>query len=99
MADHDHRRCQPSDEVLQQVQAVEVQLDDGPWQPAQMGDAPNNHTWRQWAFRFTPAARNRTRTSIRCRAIDGDGVIQTDTRSEPLPNGASGHHEIVVFVE
>jgi len=36
---------------------------------------------------------------IRCRATDGNGVIQTAERSEPLPDGASGHHQIVVFVE
>jgi DMSO/TMAO reductase YedYZ molybdopterin-dependent catalytic subunit len=78
------------------ISNVEVQLDDGPWMPAEMGDALNNDTWRQWAFRWTPAATGRT--SIRCRATDGNGVIQTDARAEPLPNGASGHHEIVVFV-
>jgi DMSO/TMAO reductase YedYZ molybdopterin-dependent catalytic subunit len=79
------------------ISGVEVQLDDGPWQPCELGEALNDDTWRQWAFRWTPQATGRT--SIRCRAIDGDGVIQTDERSEPLPNGASGHHQIVVFVE
>ena len=79
------------------ISAVEVQLEDGPWQPCELGEALNDDTWRQWAFRWTPRATGRT--SIRCRAIDGDGVIQTAERSEPLPNGASGHHQIVVFVE
>jgi DMSO/TMAO reductase YedYZ molybdopterin-dependent catalytic subunit len=79
------------------ISAVEVQLDDGPWQACELGAALNDDTWRQWAFRWTPAAAGRT--SIRCRAIDGEGVIQTDERSEPLPDGASGHHQIVVFVE
>ncbi len=79
------------------ISAVEVQLDEGPWQPCELGAALNDDTWRQWAFRWTPRATGRT--SIRCRATDGDGVIQTAERSEPLPNGASGHHQIVVFVE
>ncbi len=79
------------------ISAVEVQLDEGPWLPCELGDALNDDTWRQWALRWTPMATGRT--SIRCRATDGDGVIQTDERSEPLPNGASGHHQIVVFVE
>jgi DMSO/TMAO reductase YedYZ molybdopterin-dependent catalytic subunit len=78
------------------ISNVEVQLDDGPWMPAEMGDALNNDTWRQWAYRWTPATTGRA--SIRCRATDANGVIQTDERSEPLPNGASGHHQIVVFV-
>jgi DMSO/TMAO reductase YedYZ molybdopterin-dependent catalytic subunit len=79
------------------ISAVEVQLDDGPWRPCELGEALNDETWRQWAFRWTPLATGRT--SIRCRATDGDGVIQTTERSEPLPNGASGHHQIVVFIE
>ena len=79
------------------ISAVEVQLDDGPWQPCELGAALNDDTWRQWAFRWSPTATGRS--SIRCRATDGDGVIQTDERTEPLPNGASGHHQIVVFVE
>jgi DMSO/TMAO reductase YedYZ molybdopterin-dependent catalytic subunit len=79
------------------ISLVEVQIDDGDWAPADLGDALNDDTWRQWAFRWTPAGAGRT--TIRCRATDGNGVIQTDARSEPLPDGASGHHEIVVFVE
>lgn len=79
------------------ISGVEVQVDDRAWQPCELGEALNDDTWRQWAFRWTPQATGRT--SIRCRAIDGDGVIQTAERSEPLPDGASGHHQIVVFVE
>lgn len=78
------------------IGAVEVQIDDGPWIPAEMGEPLSNDTWRQWAFRWTPTSAGRT--SIRCRAIDNNGEIQTAERSEPLPSGASGHHQIVVFV-
>ena len=81
------------------ISGVEVSIDGGDWQAAEMGDALNDDTWRQWAFRFTPAGTDRTRTTITCRAIDGEGMIQTDDRAEPLPNGASGQHNIVVFVE
>ena len=81
------------------ISGVEVQIDDGEWMPAELGEALNDDTWRQWAFRFEPPGTDRTRTSIRCRAIDSNGVIQTAERSEPLPDGASGHHQIVVFVE
>ncbi len=81
------------------ISGVEVQIDDGDWMPAELGAALSDDTWRQWAFRFEPAGTDRTRTSIRCRAIDSNGVIQTAERSEPLPDGASGHHQIVVFVE
>lgn len=81
------------------ISDVQVQIDDGEWRSAELGESLNRDTWRQWAFRFEPTGTDRTRTSIRCRAIDADGVIQTGERSEPLPDGASGHHQIVVFVE
>ena len=38
------------------ISNVEVQIDDGDWMPAELGDALNDDTWRQWAFRWTPAA-------------------------------------------
>jgi DMSO/TMAO reductase YedYZ molybdopterin-dependent catalytic subunit len=78
------------------ISGVEVQIDDGEWRPAELGAASSDDTWRQWAYRWRSSTTGRT--SIRCRAIDGDGVIQTAERSEPLPDGASGHHQIVVFV-
>ena len=79
------------------ISKVEVQIDDADWIDADLGVALSDDTWRQWAFRWTPAGTGRT--TIRCRATDGYGVIQTAERSEPLPDGASGHHQIVVFVE
>jgi hypothetical protein len=33
------------------------------------------------------------------RATARNGAIQTDERAEPIPDGASGHHQIVVIVE
>ena len=79
------------------ISNVEVKIDDAEWMPAELGEALNDDTWRQWAYRWTPGATGRS--SITVRATDGDGMIQTDERSEPLPDGASGHHQIVVFVE
>ncbi len=81
------------------ISAVEVQIDGGDWQEAELGEALNDDTWRQWAFRFEPSGTDRTRTEIRCRAIDGDGEVQTDERSDPLPDGATGNHQIIVFVD
>lgn len=68
----------------------------GPWTPAELASALNDTTWRQWtvAWEATPG-----RHQIACRATDGDGVTQTETRTRPIPNGASGWHSIVVFVD
>lgn len=78
------------------ISGVEVKIDDGEWEAADLGEALNDDTWRQWAYRWTPAADGRS--SITTRAIDGNGEVQTEERTEPLPNGASGHHQIVVFI-
>lgn len=78
------------------VEAVEVSIDDGPWQPADLGDPVNDSTWRQWrlAWDATPG-----RHTVSVRAIDRNGAIQTADRSEPLPDGATGHHTVVVLVD
>jgi DMSO/TMAO reductase YedYZ molybdopterin-dependent catalytic subunit len=78
------------------IQAVEVQIDKGGWQPAELAEAPSDDTWRQWVFRWnaTPG-----RHSITVRATDKNGAIQTSERAEPIPDGAAGHHQIIVIVE
>ena len=78
------------------ITGVEVQVDDGPWQPARLADALNDVTWRQWTFPWDATPGQHTLT---VRATDGTGAIQSAERSEPLPNGASGHHRIVVLVD
>jgi hypothetical protein len=77
------------------IEAVEVRVDDGPWQPAQLGAVPGQDTWRQWQF---PWEATSGRHTIAVRATDGDGVVQTEERAEPIPDGASGWHSIVVTV-
>lgn len=78
------------------IEAVEVRIDDGDWQPAELGDQLNDDVWRQWVLRWdaTPG-----RHTVTVRATDGTGAIQTDERSEPLPDGSSGLHQIVVLVD
>ncbi|MDQ3470518.1 MAG: molybdopterin-dependent oxidoreductase, partial [Actinomycetota bacterium] len=78
------------------IEGVEVQIDDGEWQPAELGEAPSDDTWVQWVLRWEAEA---GRHNVRVRAIDKNGDIQTDERAEPIPDGASGHHQIVVIVE
>jgi DMSO/TMAO reductase YedYZ molybdopterin-dependent catalytic subunit len=77
------------------IRAVEVQVDGGPWQPARLAAALNDVTWRQWAYTWDATPGQHT---IAVRATDGTGAIQTPQRSEPRPNGSSGHHQIVVLV-
>ncbi|MET0143175.1 MAG: molybdopterin-dependent oxidoreductase [Ilumatobacteraceae bacterium] len=78
------------------IAAVEVNIDGSGWQAAQLADAPSKDTWRQWVFPWNATS---GRHSIAVRATDATGAIQTDERAEPIPDGASGHHQIVVIVE
>jgi DMSO/TMAO reductase YedYZ molybdopterin-dependent catalytic subunit len=77
------------------IRAVEVQVDDAPWQPATLLPVPSVDTWVQWhsAWTATPG-----RHEIRVRATDGTGEVQTADRADPFPDGATGWHTIVVDV-
>ena len=55
----------------------------------------NDATWVQWQL---PGPRTRPGACIRVRATDGDGVVQTEERTAPAPDGARGHHTISVVV-
>ncbi|MGW5386644.1 molybdopterin-dependent oxidoreductase [Nocardia sp. NPDC003963] len=77
------------------VAAVEVQVDDGPWQPAEPAPEYSLDTWRQWTWRWD--ARPGTHT-LRVRATDGTGRTQTEERADPVPDGATGWHSRTVTV-
>lgn len=77
------------------VEAVEVRIDDRPWQPARLAAVPGIDTWRQWIAQWdaTPG-----RHRIQARATDASGYTQTATIAAPEPNGASGYPTITVQV-
>lgn len=77
------------------VERVEVQVDDGQWAEAELAEALDVDTWRQWVYRWEAAAGDHT---LRVRATDGDGDTQTEERRPPAPDGATGWHEIRVTV-
>lgn len=77
------------------VSAVEVSVDEGPWQPADLADELATTTWRQWIYRWEASAGNHV---LRVRAADADGRPQTADISPPAPDGATGHHTIRVSV-
>jgi len=71
------------------VSAVEVRVDDEPWQQATLAAAPSVDTWRQWSWPWqaTPGDHR-----LQVRATDETGEVQTDQEAEPFPDGASGWH-------
>ncbi len=78
------------------VQKVEVQVDDGPWQLAELGSGGTADSWRQWVWKWTATAGTH---ELRVRATDGTGQTQTETRTEVAPDGASGWHQVSVKVQ
>lgn len=77
------------------VDAVELQVDDGPWRAAEPGSALSDATWRQWVWR---GALDPGEHRLRVRCVGGDGERQTGEESEPRPDGATGRHTITVHV-
>ena len=77
------------------IEAVEVRVDDGEWQQAELATEDTVDTWRQWKIVMPLEAGNRR---IEVRATDATGEVQTDERVEPFPDGATGQHSIVIQV-
>jgi hypothetical protein len=50
------------------VRAVEVRIDDGVWQPAELGASYSNETWRLWSFPWQ--AKSPGKHTITVRATD-----------------------------
>jgi DMSO/TMAO reductase YedYZ molybdopterin-dependent catalytic subunit len=76
------------------VSKVEVQIDGRPWAAARLGPGERD-TWRQWVLDWDAEPGTHT---IRARATDGAGRLQTSAMARPYPSGATGWHAIVVAV-
>ncbi len=77
------------------VGAVEVQIDEEGWEPAELSAPISDATWVQFVRRWEATSGDHL---VRVRAIDGEGEIQTDQKTRPAPDGARGHHTIRVTV-
>jgi len=77
------------------VSGVEVQIDDGAWQPATLATAISSDTWVQWSLPWDATAGTHT---IRCRATSATGETQTQQRAAPAPDGATGWDELTLTV-
>ncbi|MDT7616691.1 MAG: hypothetical protein QOF00_4138 [Pseudonocardiales bacterium] len=75
------------------IEKLEVQVDDGAWQVAQLATEVSGDTWRMWRLVVELAP---GRHVIQARATNGAGLLQTSTVADPVPNGASGYPAISV---
>ena len=70
------------------ISKVEVQVDGGPWTPAQLRKPLSDTTWVIWRYDWPFRPGNHTFT-VRC--VDGRGTPQAVEMSAPHPAGASGY--------
>ena len=75
---------------------VEVQVGDGPWQPAELGPSLGGAAWRQWWFTWQAEPGTYL---VRCRATDGTGATQPREVAPVAPDGATGWHTVKVKVD
>ena len=78
------------------ISRVEVQVDDGPWNAAELSEPISAATWVQFLYRW-PATPGSHR--LRVRATDGTGALQDDRVTPPDPDGARGYHAVEVRVQ
>jgi DMSO/TMAO reductase YedYZ molybdopterin-dependent catalytic subunit len=78
------------------IARVEVRIDDGTWNVAEMSRPISKATWVQWMWLWQadPGVHH-----IEVRATDGTGQVQTAEQTNAEPNGARGHHRIKVTVD
>jgi len=75
---------------------VDVSLDDGKtWEDGTLKPALSLNAWNLWVFRKTLP---RGTYNVKARAVDGNGDVQTQTENDPLPDGATGYHSLVLRV-
>ena len=73
------------------ISAVEVSLDGGAWQPAEIGNADTIDTWVHWT---TALSLDEGDHVLRVRATDREGLVQTGAEADVLPDGATGWHTV-----
>jgi hypothetical protein len=71
------------------ISRVELQIDDGPWQPAALRTPLSGLTWVIWRYDW-PFHAGTHRFTVRC--YDGSNVPQIVTPGPPEPSGATGLH-------
>lgn len=77
------------------IDRVEVRVDGGPWNDAELAEEYSLDTWRQWTWRWDATPGTHT---LEVRATDGEGRVQDEQRRPPIPDGATGWHSRTVTV-
>ncbi len=77
------------------IEKVEVRVDGGEWQAAELASVPSDDTWVQWRWEWD-AQPGQHRLEV--RATDKSGYTQTSERADVVPDGATGYHGVDISV-
>ena len=69
------------------ISKVEIQVDGGPWEPAELRAPLSGLTWVIWRYEW-PFRRGEHVFAV--RAYDGSGQLQSSAEHDPYPAGATG---------
>ncbi|WCD92312.1 molybdopterin-dependent oxidoreductase [Microbacterium sp. nov. GSS16] len=77
------------------IEAVEVRIDDGDWQRADLSTPINTDTWVQWMLEWdaTPGTHY-----VTVRAINKDGEMQVEESAPIAPDGSTGWQRSLIAV-
>ena len=77
------------------IDRVEVLVDDAEVLPAELVPPLSTSTWVQWRL-TVPLTAGAHRLAV--RAVDGQGILQSEGPASPAPDGAEGWHTIGIRV-
>ncbi|GAB3471157.1 molybdopterin-dependent oxidoreductase [Kineococcus endophyticus] len=70
------------------ISGVEVSVDSGPWRAAELLPSVGKNSWVQWTVGLDGLEPGNH--TLRARATDGTGQLQTEAVAKPIPDGSSG---------
>jgi DMSO/TMAO reductase YedYZ molybdopterin-dependent catalytic subunit len=77
------------------ISRVQLQIDDGPWRDCELAGDWSVDVWRQWRYRWQAEGGSHT---LRVRATDAKGLVQTAKVQGEIPNGATGLHTVQLAI-
>ena len=73
------------------IERVEVRIDRGEWQAAELAEPIGDDSWRQW---YMPWEATSGAHTLEVRATDKSGYTQTEDIAPVRPDGATGYHTV-----
>ncbi len=77
------------------ISRVEVSVDTGPWQEAELREPLSDTTWVIWRYDWPFESGNH---SMRVRCYEADGTPQIEAQMRNRPSGATGIHRQAKFI-